>query len=520
MDIETLALLKRATEYFHQRRQLAYLVGGSLRDLLLGEPCHDWDIVTGGNAHALARRLADTLGGHYARLHDKASRVIVKRDGDITTFDISPLQRASIEDDLRLRDFTINALAAPLREVMRSFVIDSLHEANVGSIKFDDGGLLKGSVIDPSHGLRDIQARRLRVVDDNVFRSDPLRMLRAVRFVARYSLALDRHTQALILRDAALLPSVAAERIHDELYAILEPEGATAQLRLLDSLGLLTMLIPELMPARDMRQPSPHYWDVLEHSLETVGALECIARLVTTSVPADDIAETRSLAGVPVDDMNEIRQLLVEAEQQGIFSIAALTAPRMKMAALLHDIGKPATFAIGEDGGIHFYNHPQVGAPMAQQIMRRLSASMQDRRLVQLVAAHHMRPGQLGQDGAVTPRAIRRYFVDLGSTGMLVALFSLADHLATFGPQPLTAAWERHLSVARLLLTSYVRDRERILPPRLLSAEELIRRLKLTPGPLVGSLLDEIAEAQAEGRIHSREEALWLAEERLSQRSP
>jgi poly(A) polymerase len=530
MDIETLSLLRRATEYFRKSGQAAYIVGGSLRDLLLGKLGHDWDIVTGGNAHGLARRLADALGGHYVWLHEKASRVVVKvgaagaDGGTPVTFDVSPMHGASIEDDLRRRDFTVNAVAAPLEAVVRYVEM---------------GGQAMEGIIDPLRGVQDIEARRLRVVDAHVFRSDPLRMLRAVRFVARYGMTLDRQTQALILRDAALLPSVAAERIHEELYAILEPEGATAQLRLLDSLGLLTILFPEFMPARGMPQPYPHYWDVLEHSIETVGALERVASMVASdgvddggSVGGEDAIHRVPTTGGNADsgdvmegencgditgDVLEIRNILKEAERQGIFSFGALVAPRMKMAALLHDIGKPATYAAGEDGSIHFYNHPQVGVPVAEQIMRRLSASTQDRRLVQQVVAHHMRPGQLGQDGPVTPRAIRRYFLDLGPSGIMVALFSLADHLATFGPQPLTAAWERHCSVVRLLLESYVRERERILPPRLLTADELMRRLKLNPGPLIGELLDEIAEAQAEGRVHSREEALWLAEERLHQ---
>jgi hypothetical protein len=214
-------------------------------------------------------------------------------------------------------------------------------------------------------------------------------------------------------------------------------------------------------------------------------------------------------------DLTEISLLLQEAEQQGIFSFAGLSAPRMKMAALLHDIGKPVTYSCDEDGTIHFYNHPLAGVPFIEQIMRRLCASTQDRRLAQLVAAHHMRSGQLGQDGPVTPRAIRRYFVDLGPTGIYVALFSLADHLATLGPQPADDAWQRHLGVVCLLLTSYIRERDSILPPRLISPEELVRRLNLNPGPIVGQLLDLISEAQAEGKIHSKEEAIWLAEEHL-----
>ena len=152
--------------------------------------------------------------------------------------------------------------------------------------------------------------------------------------------------------------------------------------------------------------------------------------------------------------------------------------------------------------------------------MQRLSASTADRRLVQQVTAHHMRPGQFAMAGTATPRAIRRYFVDLGPSGIVVALFSLADHLATRGSlleesEAAVAAWRQHVAVICLLLTRYIRERENILPPRLVSGEDLMRRLHLEPGPKVGRLLEYLAEVQAEGGVHSKEEALWLAEEKL-----
>jgi hypothetical protein len=231
--------------------------------------------------------------------------------------------------------------------------------------------------------------------------------------------------------------------------------------------------------------------------------------------PSMDVRWGREDTSIHID-LLEISSLLQEAELQGIFTFASLTASRMKMAALLHDIGKPATYSCAEDGTIHFYNHPLAGVPLVEKVMKRLCASTQDRRLAQLVAIHHMRPGQLGQDGPVTLRAIRRYFVDLGPAGIYVALFSLADHLATLGPQPAGDTWKRHLGVVRQLLTSYILERDSILPPRLISPEELMRRLKLTPGPIVGQLLDFISEAQAEGKIHSKEEAIWFAEEHLT----
>ncbi|HYB00820.1 MAG TPA: HD domain-containing protein [Ktedonobacteraceae bacterium] len=496
----------------HQLRP--YLVGGSLRNLLLGEECLDWDIVTFGEAHKTARQLADTLGGHYVHMHAKASRVVVvieetglPQTRKEISFDISPLVGKTIEDDLYKRDFTINAIATPLKEVVR--YLESNQETD-----------LFLHLIDPLNGLSDLQARCLKAVNDLVFRHDPLRMLRAVRLVMRYQLQLDPDTANMITRDASLLSDIAWERIHDELYAILGPERATTRLHFLDEHGLFTTMFPEFELARGMRQPKPHYWDVLSHSIETVGTLEEIASLfqANTTQATDLVGKTSIFAQEDKSTHSELVQiasLLQEAEQQGIFSFPGLTAPRMKMAALLHDIGKPVTYSCDEDGAIHFYNHPQAGVPLVETVMRRLCASTQDRRLAQLVAAHHMRPGQLGQDGPVTLRAIRRYFVDLGPAGIYVALFSLADHLATVGPEPIGDAWKRHMRVVHQLLTSYIRERNSILPPRLISPEELMRRLKLVPGPIVGQLLDLISEAQAEGKVHSKEEAVWFAEEHL-----
>lgn len=502
-------MLAQVSHFYAEEQVGIYLVGGSLRNLVLGAACVDWDLVAERDAHKLARRLADQLGGAYARLHEKASRVVLRDPQGETdlTLDIAPQHGSTLEEDLHARDFTLNALAAPLASVLEQL-------SSAGSLT-QPADIL----IDPLHGLEDLAARRIRAVDPEVFRHDPLRILRALRLARRYTLTLDPGTEALILHDAPLLTQVAAERIHEELYALLGYPGALEQLHLLDAYGLLAVLFPELCAARDMHQPAPHYWDVLEHSLQCVGSLETLTNALRNTPATPFSSELASTPG-DYENLAALRELLREAEQQKIFSFAELSAPRMKLATLLHDIGKPLTRTVDEDGAIHFYNHPQAGALVASEMMRRLSASTLDRRLVQLVAAHHMRPGQLGQDGnTVTPRAIRRYFVDLGPTGILVALFSLADHLATLGPQPRTQSWTRHLSVVRLLLTSYIREREKILPPRLLKSDELMSRLKLQPGPLVGRVLEIIAEAQADGAIQSREEALLLAREYLQTRN-
>jgi putative nucleotidyltransferase with HDIG domain len=263
-----------------------------------------------------------------------------------------------------------------------------------------------------------------------------------------------------------------------------------------------------------MPQPNLHHWDVLDHSLETVAMLEQLVTLLLGDSAAIASSALNTSEKEDLPNLLTLQALLREADAQGLYKLSELGAPPMKLAALLHDIGKPTTYTVEESGDIHFYYHPQAGVPIAETIMRRISAGAHDRRLIQRVVAHHMRPGQLSHAGT-TPRAVRRFFVDLGPHGIPIALISLADHLAMRGPEPLTEIWTRHLSTVVLLLTRYIRERDRVLPPRILQADELIKRLHLEPGPIIGELLEAISEAQAEGRILSKEDALWVAQEKM-----
>jgi putative nucleotidyltransferase with HDIG domain len=495
--------LQQIADFLHTRKRRAYLVGGSVRNLLLDEPCSDWDIATDGDVVNSAKQIASLVGGYFVHMHERASRIIVKGDAYTWIFDLSPLQGHSIEADLSARDFTLNALAVPLA--------DAITHLSQGA---------RLSPIDPFNGVNDLAQRQLRMVHDTVLQVDPLRMLRAVRFVYRYHLKLAEKTGQALKRDAPLLLQVASERIHEELFAILQPQGSAEVLRFLDSHNLLTTLIPELLPAKGMPQPSLHHWDVFDHSLEAVAALEQLSTVLQQD--ATEIARflhERVDGDLPSSDANEndllaIQQLLFEAQQQGLFQLASLHTPIVKLGVLLHDIGKTVTYAVDDDGNITFYHHPQDGVPLAQQIMQRLHASVQESRLVQQIVAHHMRPGQLSHD-TVTLRATRRYFVDLGPMGIIVAIVSLSDHLAMRGPEPLTEHWWHHLATVRLLLQRYIRERESIIPPRLLQANEMIQRLNLQPGPMIGQLLESIAEAQADGIVQSKEDALWFAEEQL-----
>ena len=188
----------------------------------------------------------------------------------------------------------------------------------------------------------------------------------------------------------------------------------------------------------------------------------------------------------------------------------------LKMAALLHDVGKPETWSQGEDGRIHFYNHEPVGARIAATRLQALRFGRDEVKRVHVMVEGHLRPAHLARAEKVTRRAVYRYFRATGDAGVEVALLSLADRLATWGPHLQEYRWPRHLEVAEMLLTHYLeRYEETIAPPPLVTGHDLMAELGLEPGPEIGRLLEALREAQAAGEVGTREEALALARQDL-----
>ena len=226
------------------RPETTYVVGGSVRDLLLGRPALDTDIAV----TAFARQLADRLAGSYVEIGKSGltiHRVVV---GD-RIFDVSALHGAGIEQDLRRRDFTINAMA-----------VDAA----------------TGNIIDCTGGRKDLQAGIIRMVSPSVFRSDPLRLLRAYRLAAGLSFDIDPATERAIADDAQRIGQSAGERIWAELQQILACRTSRVQLEQMQASGLLTAVFPELEPLSGCHQGDHHRWDVFTHSLQAYRHLESI----------------------------------------------------------------------------------------------------------------------------------------------------------------------------------------------------------------------------------------------------
>jgi len=446
----------------------------------LGREGYDIDVVVGADAMKLALEVARALEGKYVALDEanEIARVVLRRETplhlDFTTM------RGSIEEDLSRRDFTINAIALNLREIEES----------------------SAPVIDPFDGRQDLERGVVRAIGEESFVHDPARLLRGPRLAAEFGFSIDGKTKAMIQRHHQLIATVAGERVRDELCRLIAASKAAQSLRLLDELGLLLVILPDLSPTKGAEQPKEHFWDVFEHSVETVAAVEFVLRVESSAYYSEG-----TLAFVPWS--SELEQHFEEEVSSGHSRKTLL-----KLAALLHDVAKPQTRSI--DGRrIRFLGHAKEGASASAVIMERLRFSSKEKEMVQKMVMHHLRPGQLSGEGLPTRRAIYRYFRDIADVAVDTIFLNLADHLATRGPKLDFEEWREHAQKLAYVLEERFKE-SIVAPPKLVDGHDVIDIFGLTPGPKVGKLLEAVREAQAVGDIATREEALLFVQKRLS----
>ena len=458
--------LLRAVQTAAGRSRSPVLVGGAVRDARLASTRRpgpaDLDVAVESGALDIAGRVAARLGGAFVPLDPErgAARVLARG----ICLDVTDWRAPTLEDDLAARDFTVNALAVPVRELLSRG---------------------RAPIVDPTGGLADLRARRLRAHDPRVLTEDPLRTLRGVRLEAALGFRLTDETVRAIRLAAPALDRVAAERVRDELLAMLALPQAGRALRRLDALGLLRVIVPEVEPMRGSTQPAPHRFPVLEHSLRAVaGADTVLARLRELSPFGDELA-----AHVAEELGGGVRREQI-----------------LKLAALLHDVSKPETRRL-IDGRIRFFEHDVLGAARARAIAERLRLPARARGVLEKLVRHHLRPGHLAAAGRVTPRARYRFFRDLGEDTRDLLLLNLVDAAAVTGVSPL-AIWRRASLVRDLLRGWEETARAGAEAAPLVRGEDVMARFGIAPGPEVGRLLERAREAQSLGLVSTREEAL------------
>ncbi|MBV6395124.1 MAG: CCA-adding enzyme [Anaerolineales bacterium] len=473
-----------------------YLVGGAVRDAMLGRLSLDLDFAAPSQGIKLARRIADFLDADIFPLdndRDTGRVIATLPDGSREKADFATYRGASLEDDLRNRDFTVNAMAVDLQTM-------SLH--------------------DPLNGANDLRNKKLRACAETSISDDPIRILRGVRLAASLGFQIESGTRQMMKSAAPLLGRVSNERVRDELFKILEGPQPAASMRALDMLGALHVILPELEALKGVGQPDPHIYDVWEHTLQVLSALETIMSALAAGYDPEQTSDL--FTGLLVTRLGRYRG------QYAQHFANALNADRsvrglLFFAALCHDIAKPHAKSVDENGRIRFWGHDEMGAEMAAARARALSLSNDETARLTVIIKNHMRihfhaNRKESEDKDPSRRAIYRFFKDSGAAGLDLVLLALADLRATRGNTLKQETWAAALDVCRIFLENYwERPEEVISPPRLLDGNGLMRALNLKPGPRLGDLLEAIREGQAVGKVSTREEAIefgkkWLAE--------
>jgi poly(A) polymerase len=510
------AILAKISHLLAIQKKQGYIVGGFIRDWLLKRETNDIDIAVSGDAITVARKVAEEIKGKFVLLDDvnNIARVVVIEDeqrgkptqnqelhGAEWHFDFSSFT-GDIKTDLARRDFTVNAMALELGQFVTARTATKMSSRKSATPLVEKRSPLR--LIDPFSGREDLKDKIVRRVSEQIFEDDAARLLRAVRLAAELDFTIEPETESLIHRYSQAVTEVPGERVREELLRLLNLPRATYYLRYLDKLGLLLTLVPELAESKGVEQPTVHFWDVFEHSLQTVAAVEFLIRESDWEYSNEDMLST-----APWSEAID-RHLSEEVSSGSNHKVL------LKLGGLFHDIAKPMTKSIDDTGRARFLGHADQGAAMTVNIMERLRFSNREIKLVESLVYHHLRPAQMANGELPTQRAIYRYFRDTSEAGIDILFLALADYLASRGPLASMEDWRKHCQLINYILAEHDKQQAKILPVKLIDGHDIMDTFDLAPGQLIGKLLAVINEAHTSGELSTREEALALVQRELS----
>lgn len=430
-----------------------YLVGGAIRDLLLGKKTTDRDISI-KNAEIFAKKIAEDFSGTFIVLDEvnKIYRVVLA--DKVNFFDISELQGETIEEDLKRRDFTINAIAYDLKN---------------------------DNIVDVTGGVSDIEKKVLRHIDDKNFEEDPLRILRAFRFLATTGFEMTSELENAIRKYLPLAMKPAKERIHYEIMKLFGGEYASPALLKMDEFGLLELIFPCIKDMKKVPPNTHHHLDLFHHVVETVRQIEI------------------GYSNAP----KEVREHLDKIDFGGFPRINHL-----KIAGFLHDIGKFSTWTIEPTGRHRFIKHDDVGSKMAVPLLRDLKFSKKQIEYISTMIKYHIYPSNVIVSPDLNEKVKMRYIRKMGDNVIDNIILACADRLSARGVDVTDEMVNANLSGLNTLLNFYLEKRETLEPlPKLLDGNEIMSILNIQPSPILGKIVNALYEAQLNGDIVTTSQA-------------
>lgn len=442
-----------------------FIVGGAIRDTVLGRKVKDIDLVVPDPFSEKVEKIELLTGVKGVRINDLFNTVRFVSDEAI--LDVSVMQGDDITEDLKKRDFTINSMAHPMMHLEKEQP--------------------KSQLIDPMGGIGDIRTKLIRTENPENLSADPLRILRAFRFRTTLDFEIDGNTFLHCTARRALLRDVARERLRDELLWMLSGEGAGDALRDMCVSEILYFVIPEMRNLEGVIQNQYHHTDVLSHTIEAVENLERL----TDGYHLLSGKETKNL-----------RKWLEQSPSKNYTRESLL-----KLALLLHDIAKPATKRYDPSKRRYtFHTHEILGEEMSLSICEELRLSAKETEFETQLVRHHLRIGLLTEQ-EVTERALYRLFKALQDHIPDLVLISLADRLATRGHFATEEQMSRFIELCNQILTKFFSEETQTALKPLLSGDRVMDILGIPEGKLVGLILDALLQAQFEGRVKTEEEA-------------
>jgi len=474
-------------DHLLEAAQPIYIIGGAVRDAYLHRSIYDLDLATSRDAIGLAKFIANMYDGDVfvmdrerdvARVFIDLPQMMVE---DRLVIDVARFRGDSLLADLQDRDFTINAMAVDIKSTSQ--------------------------LIDPLQGAADLGAKLLRRCSDHAIADDPVRALRGIRQSVQFGLRIEPQTLADIRMVGESVLDTSPERLRDELIKLLSLQRPTAALRVADKLGLLGLLIPEIMPLRDLELPPPYALDAWNH---TITAVEKLAHLMMVISPrrTDTTASTFDY-GMVVVALDKFRPQL-QAHLAYHWPNERPHEALLVLTGLLYITGKAEQLESAEE----------ISAKLAENraIELRLSSDEKQRigRVIRAV------PKVIALDEKPDDLELHRFWYGVGIAGVDACLLALVDYLAMMGNEIDQDAWLRLLEKVQKMLEAYFLHYDEVVAPStFVDGNELMSALNLSPGPHIKTLLDHIREGQVVKSITDADSAIAAAREYLeSQAAP